>query len=60
MSSGLIMAVVSIDPITSDLAADRLRISWLARAYESGVLSVYSISAKLRRLIRTSKLLRQT
>jgi hypothetical protein len=47
MSSGLIMAVVSLDPIASDLAADRLRINWLGRAYESGVLSVYSISAKI-------------
>jgi hypothetical protein len=37
-------------PIASDLAADHLRINWLARAYENGVLSVYSISAKIEAL----------
>jgi hypothetical protein len=56
----LIMAVVSVDPIASDLAADRLRIRWLVRAYENAVLGVYSISAKLRRFLRASKLPRQT
>jgi len=32
MSSGLIMAVVSRDPITNDLAANHMRISMLARS----------------------------
>ena len=49
MSSGLIMAIVPIDPIASNFAANYWRINLIAKAYVNWWLGVYAVSAKLKK-----------